>query len=60
MRFMINRQPKQEVSPEVEADAENGLDKRSPSLVISSDDEEDDEVPVNHIVNKRMQNCLMS
>ncbi|XP_057493963.1 axial regulator YABBY 4-like isoform X4 [Actinidia eriantha] len=44
--------PKQEVSPELEADAEKGLDKRSPSLVISSDDEEDDEVPVNHIVNR--------
>ncbi|XP_057493960.1 axial regulator YABBY 4-like isoform X1 [Actinidia eriantha] len=45
-------EPKQEVSPELEADAEKGLDKRSPSLVISSDDEEDDEVPVNHIVNR--------
>ncbi|PSS26874.1 Axial regulator YABBY like [Actinidia chinensis var. chinensis] len=43
---------KQEVSPELEADAEKGLDKRSPSLVISSDDEDDDEVPVNHIVNR--------
>ncbi|GFY91562.1 plant-specific transcription factor YABBY family protein [Actinidia rufa] len=43
---------KQEVSPELGADAEKGLDKRSPSLVISSDDEDDDEVPVNHIVNR--------
>ena len=60
MRFMIHLQSKQEVSPELEADAEKGLDKRSPSLVISSDDEDDDEVPVNHIVNRRTQNHLTS
>ncbi|KAL6983715.1 Axial regulator YABBY 4 [Sarracenia purpurea var. burkii] len=45
-------QPKQEISPG-EADAEKALDNGSPSLVISSDDEEDDEAPVNHIVNRR-------
>ncbi|XAR65082.1 hypothetical protein NMG60_11009051 [Bertholletia excelsa] len=46
--------PKQEVSPEEGETHEQikDLDKRSPSLVLSSDDEEEDIVPLNHIVNK--------
>ncbi|KAA8533161.1 hypothetical protein F0562_033306 [Nyssa sinensis] len=44
-------EPKTEACPE-EADAKEPLDKHSPSLIISSDDEEEDEIPVNHVVNK--------
>ncbi|XP_052205454.1 axial regulator YABBY 4 isoform X2 [Diospyros lotus] len=45
-------EPKLEVSPEEAGTDQKNLDKGSPSLVISLDDEEEDVVPVNHIVNK--------
>ncbi|KAI8528232.1 hypothetical protein RHMOL_Rhmol12G0134700 [Rhododendron molle] len=54
----LSLQPKQEVSPRgEEADAgadQKALDTRSPSLVISSDDDEDEDdfIPMNHIVNR--------
>ncbi|KAK9277058.1 hypothetical protein L1049_006597 [Liquidambar formosana] len=42
---------KEEVRPD-EVDAQKALDRQSPSMVVSSDTEDEEITPVNHVINK--------